>query len=31
VLEMARVWREFSSSLTKLLAPLEKEKSAKEK
>jgi PadR family transcriptional regulator, regulatory protein PadR len=30
-LEMARVWREFSSSLTKLLAPLEKEKSAKEK
>ena len=30
-LEMARVWREFSSSVTKLLAPLEKEKSAKEK
>ncbi|MFY9674993.1 MAG: PadR family transcriptional regulator [Terriglobales bacterium] len=30
-LEMARVWREFSSSLTKLLAPLEKEKAAKEK
>ena len=30
-MEMARVWREFSSSLTKLLVPLEKEKSAKEK
>jgi PadR family transcriptional regulator, regulatory protein PadR len=30
-LEMARVWREFSASLTKLLAPLEKEKPAKEK
>ncbi len=30
-LEMARVWREFSSSVTKLLAPLEKEKLAKEK
>ena len=29
--EMARVWREFSASLTKLLAPLEKEKPAKEK
>ncbi len=30
-LEMARVWREFSASLTKLLVPLEKEKPAKEK
>jgi PadR family transcriptional regulator PadR len=30
-LEMARVWHEFSSSLSKLLAPLAKEKPAKEK
>jgi PadR family transcriptional regulator PadR len=29
--EMARVWREFSSSLTKLLEPLAKEKPAREK
>jgi PadR family transcriptional regulator PadR len=30
-LEMTRVWQEFSSSLSKLLAPLVKEKPAKEK
>ena len=29
--EMTRVWQEFSSSLSKLLAPLAKEKPAKEK
>jgi PadR family transcriptional regulator, regulatory protein PadR len=29
--EMARVWSEFSTSLRKLLAPLMKEKAAKEK
>ncbi len=29
--EMARVWSEFSTSLSKLLAPLTKEKAAKEK
>lgn len=30
-LEMTRVWEEFSSSLSKLLAPLAKEKAGKEK
>jgi PadR family transcriptional regulator PadR len=29
--EMARVWSEFSTSLSKLLAPLAREKAAKEK
>ena len=30
-LEMARVWRQFSSSMSKLLAPLAREKAGKEK